>query len=332
MVTSTSCMHTISNEEGNGAISDERKRPIGYRCLEMGEKVDTNSFRMPCSIMKWDPHDYFYDPRHIEMCNAIEYEEYEKIETLLSFGIDINACGKGNMTFLFWGLPNGVKMFEFLLKKGADPNIVFDNDIVPKDLMFFSSVGACIMTLQEEYTKLFLKYGGCPHLVNSENSQSLLFYIIGNDDLDIVRQNLTLLSNAGADINHRDNQGKTLLTASQRWQIWILLLELGVDYRIPDNEGKTIIEMIVRESEFLKNKQRQYEQSILPFVIFFSEKEGIDLSLHGNDYNTIYEIMCSNIVLNEKVNGMEQRKSQRKMLNEYYEELWGNHYRKWLAM
>ncbi len=46
-----------------------------------------------------------------------------KIDKLLAKGVDINAVGKDNCTPLGWTLVEGNKVgFEYLLKKGADPN------------------------------------------------------------------------------------------------------------------------------------------------------------------------------------------------------------------
>ena len=328
--TFTSCTRTISNCDGNGAFSEEKKRPIGYRCVEIGEKIDSNKFRMPCAIMKWDPSDYFTDPKHIEMCNAIEYEEYEKIESLLHSGVDINAHGKGNMSFLFWGLPNGVKMFEFLLKNGADPNIQFSQDIIPRDLLLHGSAAACATFLGESYVKLLLEYGCDPNLENLDNKRSLIFYAGWIGDFLKQKTTVELLIQHGADINHRDVDGKTPLMRSIPFAI-ILYLELDADYRIPDNLGKTILESIVFLSENLKDSPTQYENIVKPLVSFFKQKEDIDISLDGDAYLKLKSIILDGKTSTQPSEIKRIMQERKQLLEEYYLERWGDSYAKWLS-
>jgi ankyrin repeat protein len=318
----------------NGEFSEQKvtKRPIGYRCVDIGEMINPNIFRMPCRIMKWESKDYFIDSNDINMCKAIEYEKYSEIERLLASGVDINMRGKGNMTFLFWGLPAGKEMFDFLLEHGANPNTLFEHDIIPNDLMFYGSVAACVMTLPEDYLKSILKYGCNPDLENYENKKTLIFYVALNENQETVKNKLKILKDAGADINHRDINGQTILLDSFLHSP-LIFLESGVDYRIPDFYGKTILERIVSDSERLKNNHKLYNSSLKPIIDFFKPRN-IDLSLNGKDY-----ILIKSIIFNEKKEESllypkkigDIARKRRQQLSKYYTERFGNNYTKWLA-
>jgi ankyrin repeat protein len=85
----------------------------------------------------WRAEDYFDDPQVIELCRAIangaakfndtvDKEVLDLIDKLLAEGADVNAKGKDNMTVLLWShYARDPRVFEKILKAGADPNVRF---------------------------------------------------------------------------------------------------------------------------------------------------------------------------------------------------------------
>ena len=49
--------------------------------------------------------DFFTDPKVLELCNALEVSDLEKIESLFKGGVDVNTRGKDNVAPLFWASP-----------------------------------------------------------------------------------------------------------------------------------------------------------------------------------------------------------------------------------
>jgi len=80
--------------------------------------------------------------------------------------------------------------------------------------------------------------------LSDSNGQSVLFYACGSGRLDIVK----LLIDRGANINHLDNKGQTVLFKmghlGSDYQIMVYLLECGADYTILDKSGQTAIESL----------------------------------------------------------------------------------------
>ncbi|MCW8091132.1 ankyrin repeat domain-containing protein [Alteromonas sp. ASW11-130] len=171
------------------------------------------------------PKDFFSDKEILEFAKYVSKENVEKIDTLASRGIDVNAVRKDGMTLLFYALSKkNKKAFSKLLKRGASPNMQIKNG---------DSVMNVAAVLDDNfYLKEALKHGGNPNVINSKSQLKVtpIFDAIYNDKLS----NVKVLVEAGADLEYENYKKHTplLLSASiNNWEITYYLLLQGANYK-----------------------------------------------------------------------------------------------------
>lgn len=215
------------------------------------------------------PRDYFSDPDEIALALAVETGNLEEIELLASQGVNLNATGKDEQTPLHWAmLARNKASFESLLKHGANPNQ--QNSTTGESII---SLAAC----EEEdsgWLRMVLAHGGDPNLANPtddylQGGKTPIFAAIHSRS----KQNLDMLIDAGADINHASSFGTTpaMYAAGLNWFDSVYyLLKAGADYRIKhEKNGRDLVQQVL-ESRFPTSTWRKK-------VINFFEEEGVDL-------------------------------------------------------
>ncbi len=184
------------------------------------------------------------------------------IDELISEGVDVNSLGAENATALFWSMRNE-EGFNHLLTKGADPNVVFGDG---------GSVMHWAARNQKDCSLLVsaLNHGGNPNLKAGMFGGSPTFSTISAGKNSGVPKCLKILLSNEADIEFRDERGKTLLLYSAgiaRFDIALFLLDQGADATVEDNKGKNMSSILdsykdafkqgsVTESNWLKLRER----------------------------------------------------------------------------
>jgi uncharacterized protein len=209
----------------------------------------------------WRAEDYFTDPKVVALCKAIEANDLAEMERLVRAGVDVNAEGKGKMTPLLWAFPdNHLPRFEWLLEKGANPNIVVESEFNTRG---FISPGDAVThmvckTAFHGYFDAVFQHGGDPHLRNSGPGKhddvplTLAIKWGPRDRAGMIR----VLIDAGAD----PNDVSTGYTPAMQAVSWFgqyglarLLLDLGADHKVYERDGmRRLIHIVVREEDALR--------------------------------------------------------------------------------
>jgi len=113
------------------------------------------------------PIDFFWNPKVLELCEAITNENLVAIERLIQEEkVNPNARGLGGLTPTMWAFQESKKSFEKMLELKGDPNLrLFSDSEYPVLLVFRrgeSLVHAAARSGDEEYLILVLKHGGFP--------------------------------------------------------------------------------------------------------------------------------------------------------------------------
>lgn len=161
---------------------------------------------------------------------AIRGNHFDLVAFLLESGADPRIKGQYQDTVLLEAAHAGrLDIVELALKFGADPLVISGHNM--SGILFAARNGDLAMA------KLFIELGAD---VNSTNSidDSALHFAAGN--LPMLR----LLMENGADINHADGRGITVLHKAiyysyNNLNIIKYLYENGADINQPDNDGET---------------------------------------------------------------------------------------------
>ena len=158
------------------------------------------------------------------------------VELLLSYGakVDVLDCD-GNSLLCSFVKQNNIPVAELLLKNGADPNI---RDELGRTPIFYVN--------DEAMLKLLLEHG----------AQADVAPALPDDDpllLNIPEELIPAVVEAGADINLRDEDGRSVLylclkkiVADETFTRINILLEQGADPNLPDNTGDTPLQLFIR--------------------------------------------------------------------------------------
>jgi len=199
--------------------------------------------------------EYFTDPQVIALCKAIEQEDLAEIERLISVGADVNARGKDTMTPLLWAYSVGEKALEKVLELGADPNTQYDSffgtrgEIERGDSLLFIAIKSSgpKNTYNREkfrnYIDILLKHGADPNLIQAQLKFPPLKNTIRFKNLEAAEK----LIKAGADVNFKDNTGRSLLSYAaglEAYSVLRLLIDYGADYRTISNVGLTVAQTL----------------------------------------------------------------------------------------
>lgn len=177
----------------------------------------------------------------------------DTVQALLNAGINVNAkddCGKSALMYV-----QTKSQAQMLIDAGAKVNAK-DNKgyTVFQHIEYIPNSGEIINCLKE--------------YINILNNR-----LIDANNTDEIKE----LIEAGADINARDNKGKTALMYALTSEKTKLLLEAGADVNARDNEGKTAL---------------MYAKSMEQIKILL--KAGADINARDNEGNTIFDIFRGN--------------------------------------
>jgi ankyrin repeat protein len=204
----------------------------------------------------WKASDYFNDPKVISLCRAIEANDLEEMNRLISNGADVNAKGKENMTPLLWSFPdNKLDRFVLLLRRGANPNIIVESDfgtrsgIMPGEAVSHMAAE----TVFDGYFDEVFARGGDPNLISNSaatlHNTPLFCLIEGRAKSKLVKAK-TLIKQ-GANLNYVNGAGATPAMAAVsrgRYDIALALLDAGADYRkYQSNKAQRLVHVVARQ-------------------------------------------------------------------------------------
>lgn len=196
------------------------------------------------ALEKMQASDFFENSSQRLFAEAIEKGNLDQLDKSLEKGADVNAVGRDGMTPLFWAISKqAIDSFRFLLEHGADPNIVVE---LPASFQE-PEAGAMEIAARLEnpqYLRLLLEHGGDPNtIVNDEWKIPVLYRAIMNRRPN----NVMLLIEFGANIDHQDRSGKTPLmqaTTARIFEIALLLLRQGADPTIKNKWNSGPVDII----------------------------------------------------------------------------------------
>jgi hypothetical protein len=261
-------------------------------------------------------NEQFSDSNVAALATAAAIGDIKEIDQLVEKGVNVNAkSDKGTLTPLFfsirWNCYLGEKAniagFQRLLEHGANADyhvVLHELPTLESRENAYSSGPECRSVIfcaasihrlldsgkiecDSEWLKLLLKYGANPNQVYPGGSDKYtvdicagwtpIFNAIGNGNMTGV----DLLIQAGADINHQDNQGNSPLVYAAGWcnyEIVNKLLEAGADHRIKNNQGNDLAYMIIEGSTRGSGVDPKSEQGRqLAKALTFLEKKGVNI-------------------------------------------------------
>ena len=226
----------------------------------------------------WHAEDYFADPNVIELCQAIEANDLETMQSLIDAGVNINARGKGNMTPLLWAFPdNKLDRFELLMKSGADPNVYIESDFgVPNAFQVGDSVTHMAARTYFDYFDVVFKNGGdvnLPSKIPGFFGQTPIFTLIRTGGPK-VKSRVLLLIDYGADVNVTDEVGDTPANFAAgffgQYEVCLTLLRAGAQPRVRLEHGLLDLTHTLAKSDNLLQvagaKQKSDYQQLLKWL------------------------------------------------------------------
>lgn len=223
-----------------------------------------------------DAAEYFPDdPRVVELCEAIEAKDLGKVRLLIAERVDVNACGKDNMTPLMWAFPgDNAEIFRTLLEAGANPNVKVINTVITGIIDPGDSV-TCLTAKTDKpgYFEWVMKHGGNAKLLHPsilDTPVTLLHTILQNPRCPDRKTAVRLLLEGGVDVNRIDDCSDCT-ALSMVWgdfELGRMLLEHGADPEIPGKQnGQTASCTMLKcyhafSKDMTAQQKREYEQYI----------------------------------------------------------------------
>lgn len=185
-----------------------------------------------------DPREYFDDPRQVQVIEAAERFDVDRIRALAASGVDLNGVGnthdprRSRLPLLFFVVEySGANAVTAMLRAGADP--------LRRDSGNYSPAGYAILRDKISSLRAILDYDA--KLV--ESPDRLGGNILHTATLYSNRDAITLLLQRHVDLNTRESvSGETpLFVAATERQIDICmtLLKAGADASIRNRRGRT---------------------------------------------------------------------------------------------
>lgn len=235
---------------------------------------------------------YFSREVDQELAAAAGAGDVDRIDAALAAGADVNAKGLGGITPLYFAYIERSNLvgFEELLKRGADPNIVFDSG---PSILHKSARNARDST----WLRLALEYGGDPNVKEGvledgyDSGITPIFRAVESGRLE----NVTLLMEHGADVDVVDNINgySPVVTAGHEGHPIIAkwLIEQGAKWDDVTTHGIGLAEAEVRHTFDEDTQKDEFEAHT--WILSFLEMNGVDLQeaekrsreIYGENFN-----------------------------------------------
>jgi hypothetical protein len=219
---------------------------------------------LPCATVHqrfgWKATDYFTDPKVIALCHAIEANDFPEMERLVRAGADVNALGKDKMTPLLWAFPDyQLPRFEWLLKHGANPNVVVEGEFNSRQSISRGdsvTLMACKSSFPGYFEAVF-DSGGDPNIRHTGPlgfEHNPLFAVITGAARNKAEK-IKWVIDLGADMNALAAGGTAVMQAVSwggQYDLAIMMLEAGADYRTyQHNEFRRLVHVVAGQEHRL---------------------------------------------------------------------------------
>ncbi|MGH8127777.1 MAG: ankyrin repeat domain-containing protein [Gammaproteobacteria bacterium] len=234
-------------------------------------------------ILLLTPGEIFKDKRLRQLAEAAQHGDIKEIDNLVAKGVNVNGHGKYGIGPLFSAWQAGNKDgFKTLLVHGANPNNVW-------------STGDTLLNLIAEtadpyFLKLALSHGADPNLIAPRTGITPIFTAVdpmAPDDSPIQpdgRENVSLLMQAGANINYQTRDGETPLIAAavaEQYGVVLQLLTVGADLRLKMHNDRGLVDYVKRGSRILAASDPQYQYWLQ--VVQFLRSKGVNINVEASD-------------------------------------------------
>jgi hypothetical protein len=227
----------------------------------------------------WPASKSFGNKQVAALAIAAENGDVTEIDRLVTAGVDINTVGRDGMTPLFRAFwVKNKQGFERLLQHGANADLQLEDG---------RSVTSLAAKLKHEpfWLKMALEHGANPNLVDSKNphvrGETPIFNAIRYHNPKGVQ----LLIDAGADLDHKSDDGTTPLMFAGGFDYFDIIYQLlvgGSDYRLQNKSGKDftwrVADRIDSDLFYLEEEDGKGQEEWRAKVMEFFEREGVDLN------------------------------------------------------
>ena len=156
------------------------------------------------------------------------------IEQFLLYDVDVNTYDNQRNTPLH-RVVTDPKLVKLLLDHGANP--YFENE--------FQQTPFNLAIKYKNTLEMFLKCRTNPNHLD-KNGQTLLYSAIKSDDLEAAE----ILKKYKANLNHKDNQGKSPIFYTTNLQTTQWLHKNGANLNQVDNNGQTVLHKMISENNY----------------------------------------------------------------------------------
>lgn len=233
------------------------------------------------------PEDHWADARLVAFAKAICHNDLKELDSLIASDIDINAIGKEGMSFLKWALLVDSKpAFRRLLERGANAELRIQGHNSTLHMLAY-------VRNDSDWLRMALKHGANANVDNDPTQQPTSFLNLLDHRTPIYsaistysKENVVVLIDAGADINHRDVRAETPLlyaAESRAFEIVHYLLEAGADYRARASNGEDLAYQVVASSGYTADHEMSWREKTIEWLSDKGEMfdEAFDLALEN---------------------------------------------------
>lgn len=185
---------------------------------------------------------FFSNPAEAEFITAVGLGELGQALRLLEGGVAIDVVGNQGMTALYWAIAmQNLAGFQFLLEHGAKPDTLTRWVDVNGQEQQASVIELAAMLEDSSYLRALLDAGANPNQVVNASQHTAIYNALLNRRYD----NVSLLIEAGGDINHRSKSSKTPIAHAVGMRAYaaaLLLLRAGADPCIENNFGYSAVD------------------------------------------------------------------------------------------
>lgn len=182
---------------------------------------------------------YWSEPAMHELVRAIAKGDTAGARAAIAAGADVNRVGKSEMTVLDFTITHRPEMVGLVLQLGANPNRKFEGRVSP--------LAQSLSKTGDAFEQL-LSAGADPNGPGENLGLNILFSAIASG----WPARYELLVKHGADVNQRDEQGRTALmqaAESSQWKIASDLLKRGVDPGVVAQNGSSLAVILERAAK-----------------------------------------------------------------------------------
>jgi len=185
---------------------------------------------------------YFSNRAQAEFVAAVGRGEVERAQRLLGEGAAVDAVGDEGMTALYWAIAKqNLTGFRFLLEHGANPGTVTRLPDAKGVEQWASVLELAAMLEDARYLQALLDAGADPNQIVNASQQTAIYHALLHRRLD----NVQLLLDRGADINHQSKSSKTPIAHAVGMRAYaaaLFLLRAGADPNIKNNFGYSAVD------------------------------------------------------------------------------------------